>query len=329
MSPSPTTLEQAFLDDIVAHPEDPSRWLILSDWLEDQNDPRAELVRLTAQLQSEPDDADFPRRQERVQVLLAGGMVPVRPRCTLGDFEFVWIPPGSFFMGSPREEPGHVEAEKRHRVTLTHGFWMGVYPVTQTQWQAVRGTNPSYFARHPLLDSLKQVSDADLASFPVESISWNAAEAFCVEVGKQLGRRISLPSEAQWEYACRAGSTTPFFWGEDLGRTRATCGTYSGGGAGIKATPGRPTPVGSYLPNAWGLYDMHGNVWEWCLDAYRKNNTRLSARDPLPKRGPSNMRVMRGGSWFDIPLRARCAYRHQVAQNTGASALGLRVCCLD
>jgi uncharacterized protein (TIGR02996 family) len=326
MPPTPEALEQAFLDDIVAHPDDPSLWLILADWLDERTDPRGELVRLTWQLHYEPEHADFDTRQARMQALLVAGVKPVRPRQTLNEIEFAWIPPGTFLMGSPDDEAERKNDETYRRVTLTAPFWMGVYPITQRQWLDVMGSNPSHFNRNSAGQSaVTKIRDAELERFPVETVSWNSASDFCARLGKALRKKIRLPTEAQWEYACRAGTTTPFHFGTKLNAAYGNFGTYPASSS-RRTTLQRPVPVGSYFPNAWGLYDVHGNVWEWCQDVYRADLSELPECDPVVKRGRGGQRAMRGGSWFDNVFRARCAYRHQVSRGTGASALGLRVC---
>jgi uncharacterized protein (TIGR02996 family) len=333
MPPSPAALEQAFLDDIVAHPDDPSLWLILADWLEERDDARAELVRLTWSLQYEPIHADFAARQTRVQALLAGGMVPVRPRCLLGDIEFAWIPSGSFLMGSPSEEPERSDDEVRHRVTLTAPFWMGVYPVTQAQWQAVTGRNPSSFSpQGPRSERIAALADAEIERQPVESLPWSAASEFCAQLSERLGRHIALPTEAQWEYACRAGTTTPFHFGHCLDGSLANCnGGIPYGTTTTGPSPNRPTPVGTsaYPPNAWGLYEMAGNVWEMCRDVYRSDYENLSALDPCYDPGTDEPRVLRGGSWGIRARWCRSTDRHNIISGAVSSGYGLRACCLD
>src|SRR5262245_56373277 len=166
------TLEQAFLDSIVASPDDPTTWLVLADWLEDQDDPRAELVRLTWSLTQNRQRRDFKKRQARVQALLASGVRPVVPRLTLpGEFEFAWIPPGTCHIGSPVREQLRIDDESRHPVTLTRGFWLGIYPVTQGQWHTIMGNNPSSFSRSG--DNAPEVatlSDDDVDRLPVENV---------------------------------------------------------------------------------------------------------------------------------------------------------------
>jgi uncharacterized protein (TIGR02996 family) len=316
MNPAPEALEQAFLDDIVAHPDDPSLWLILSDWLDERNDSRAELVRLTWQLQYEPDHADFASRQTRLQALLAGGMVPVRPRRTVADIEFAWIPPGTFLMGSAAEEPGHQNDETQHRVTLTRGFLLGVTPVTQAQWQFARGDNPSSFKG---------------TTRPVEQVSWDDCQDFCAKLGAKTGQRFRLPTEAEWEYACRAGTTSLFHFGSiistDLANydgDRVFAGSRKGAKRGVTTTLVRTFPA-----NAWGLYDMHGNVLEWCADWYGKYRLR-EKRDPAGAK-TGEQRVLRGGSWVSDPCFCRAADRFKFPPDTGQNnVLGCRVVlCLD
>src|SRR5262249_37008177 len=138
--------------------------------------------------------------------------------------ELAWIPPGSFLMGSPREEKGRPHEEKQHRVTLTRGFWLGVFPITQAQWTAVMVTNPSGFSsKGARADSILNLKRTTVESFPVECVSWTMAREFCAALTERLGRPVTLPTEAQWEYACRAGTTTPFHFGSVLDGTQTSC----------------------------------------------------------------------------------------------------------
>jgi uncharacterized protein (TIGR02996 family) len=320
--PVPADLEQAFLDDIVAHPENPALWLILADWLEDRGDPRAELVRLTWQLQYEPEHVDFAQRQARVQALLAGGMVPVRPRRTLAGIEFAWVPPGSFLMGSPPDEEDREDDETLHPVSLLAGFWMGVYPITQAQWTAVMGDNPSEFARTGRArDKVKTIGDAELERFPVESVTWEAAQKFC----DRVGQGVELPTEAQWEYACRAGTSTPFHFGSFPTGREANCMGKSG--LAIEQEwehLARPSVVGSYPPNAWGLHDLHGNVWEWCQDVSHPEEETGQASN-RPSGEIMTRRVLRGGSWWSAAWSCRAACRSSREQSKRNSLSGFRV----
>jgi sulfatase modifying factor 1 len=184
--------------------------------------------------------------------------------------ELIWCPPGAFLMG-----PGPWKEEPAHPVILTKGFYLGKYEVTQEQYEKVIGTNPSKFKGNKL---------------PVETISWDIAVAFCDELNKKeripRSWEFTLPTEAQWEYACRAGTTTAYSWGDNITPQHANYNE-----SGINKT----VEVGSYKPNPWGFFDMHGNVWEWCLDWFGPYSPDLAV-DPM---GASNgiQRVMRGGSW--------------------------------
>jgi formylglycine-generating enzyme required for sulfatase activity len=171
--------------------------------------------------------------------------------------EMVEIPAGNFLMGSPTSEESHFTSESlQHEVNLG-AFWMSKFPITQAQWVRVMGASPSHFKGDNL---------------PVEQVSWHDAMDFCRRLSEQTGHIYTLPSEAQWEYACRAGTTTPFYFGETITPDQANYDgnyTYNGGPRGEYRQ--RTTPVGMFPPNAWGLYDMHGNVWEWCLDEWHPN----------------------------------------------------------
>jgi formylglycine-generating enzyme required for sulfatase activity len=212
--------------------------------------------------------------------------------------DFVWIPPGEFMMGSPTNEVGREINETQHRVKITKGFWMGKYEVTQKQYKAVMGTNPSEF---------------DLGGgYPVDNVSWEDAGAFCVKVKERTGLELRLPTEAEWEYACRAGTTTRYYTGDteaDLGRAGCFDGNAERGFKIWKWDRRRREPrrVGSFVSNAWGLYDMHGNMWEWCADWYGEYPTGIVV-DPLgPENGQS--RVQRGGSWSFYAQYCRSASR--------------------
>ena len=222
--------------------------------------------------------------------------------------EFVWCPPGTFMMGSPSNEEGRYDNEKLRRVTLTKGFWLGKYEVTQKQWQSVMGSNPSYFKGENL---------------PVERVSWNDCQKFFAKVNAQLNCGARLPTEAEWEYACRAGTTTAYFWGNALNGDKANCDGNKPCGTTVKGRfLGRTANVGSYAPNAWGIYDMHGNVCEWCSDWLGDYD--LETTDP---KGPSSgsVRVRRGQAWDCPAFRCRSAYRCSVAPDSRLNALGFRV----
>jgi formylglycine-generating enzyme required for sulfatase activity len=230
------------------------------------------------------------------------------------------IPAGEFLMGSPDSDSDAYPPEMpQHPVRITQAFYLGVHEVTQGQYRAVTGQNPSHF----------KGSD----ELPVEQVSWNDAIAFCNKLSEREGLKpyysldgavqpggegYRLPTEAEWEYACRAGSTTRFSFGDDA----ASVGEYAwyAGNSGSKTQP-----VGQKRPNAWGLYDMHGNVWEWCWDGYDESYYRQSpVADPG---GPAQAagRVDRGGSWRRSPRFCRSANRSRLAPRNRNSRLGFRV----
>ena len=208
-------------------------------------------------------------------------------------------------MGRPPNEAGQ-GGKPQHQVTLTKGFWMGVYQVTQAQWQAVMGSTPSRFKGD---------------SVPVEQISWDDAVAFCKALSRKDRKSYRLPAEAEWEYACRAGTTAPFHFGATISTNQANYdgnSTYGNGKKGVYRR--KTTPVGSFLPNAWGLYDMHGNIWEWCQDwcgDYPKGNL----TDP---KGPykSEIRVFRGGGWCHNAGVCRSASRAEARRATAIAPWG-------
>ena len=201
--------------------------------------------------------------------------------------ELVGIPPGEFVMGSPSSEAHRYDNEgPQHRVQITQGFWMGKYEVTQAQWQSVMGNNPRWFT-----------GDGKL---PVEQVSWDDCQEFVKKLSQRVGGTFRLPTEAEWEYACRAGSSTAYCFGDDESRL----GDY----AWYDENSGNEThPVGQKKPNAWGLYDMHGNVYEWCGDWFGDYPSG-AVTDPT---GPSSgsRRVVRGGGWNGGPWICRSADR--------------------
>ncbi len=252
------------------------------------------------------------------------------------NLEMAAIPGGSFMMGSPENEEKRSDKESpQHQVTVP-SFFMGKYPVTQAQYQAIMGNNPSYFQGQ---------------NRPVERVSWNDAVKFCELLSQRTGKNYTLPSEAQWEYACRAGTTTPFHFGETITTALANYrgnDTYGQGtkGEGLGETTdvgsfppfnffakkrvflrlGETTDVGSFPPNAFGLYDMHGNVWEWCFDdwgdSYNNAPTDGSAVTIL-----GDKKLLRGGSWNDLPENCRSASRGFYVAGFGFYSDGFRVVC--
>jgi formylglycine-generating enzyme required for sulfatase activity len=241
--------------------------------------------------------------------------------------EMVAIPEGGFLMGSPETEEGHRDSESpQHQVTLKP-FFMGKYPIIQAQWQVVAALpqvnreldpDPSYFKG---------------ANRPVETVSWYDAVEFCDRLSQKTGKEYCLPSEAQWEYACRAGTETPFHFGETI---TTDLGNYNGNyvyGSGVKGkSPKGTTPVGSFgVANNFGLYDMHSNVWEWCADHWHENYegapTDGSSWEELDE-NDNRSRLLRGGCWFGLPVYCRSAYRNLYDPGEWPlNLIGFRVIC--
>jgi formylglycine-generating enzyme required for sulfatase activity len=210
--------------------------------------------------------------------------------------DLVYVPGGTFVMGSPESEKDSQDTERsQHRVTVP-SFYMGKYQVTQAQWQAIMGTNPARFKGE---------------NRPIESVLWDDCREFCNKLSQRVGREVRLPSEAEWEYACRAGTTTPFHFGETITGELAN---YYAPETYADETPGEyrqeTTPVGEFPPNAFGLYDMHGNVWEWCQDHWHKNYEGAPDDGTAWLTDDKNaIRIVRGGSWSNDPRNCRSACR--------------------
>jgi sulfatase modifying factor 1 len=208
--------------------------------------------------------------------------------------ELIWCPPGGYVRG---------DGDSAHQVILTKGFYLGKFEVTQEQYEKVMSKNPSQFKGDKL---------------PVEQVSWNDAVEFCDELNKKeripRGWEFALPTEAQWEYACRAGTTTAYSWGDNVTPQLANFK-----GSGLNKT----VEVGSYKANPWGLFDMHGNVWEWTAD-WHGAYPRSSVVDP---RGPNDgsSRVVRGGSWDFTGTTLRSAYRNSSGPGFRTDSVGFRV----
>lgn len=239
--------------------------------------------------------------------------LPLAPG-TEGEFfgmDFVWIPPGTFTMGSPRGEKDKKDDEKQHQVTLTQGFWMGKYEVTQTQWRSVMESNPSHFRG---------------SNFPVDNVSWEDCQKFIEKLNERHNQCFRLPTEAEWEYACRAGTTTPFSFGETISTDQVnfdgatTYGSEKKGGINRKQT----MPVSRFPPNPWGLHDMHGNVCEWCQDWYYSLYPSDAQTDPQgPETGRN--RVLRGGWWNSYWGLCRSACRGGAAPSAASCNIGFRL----
>jgi formylglycine-generating enzyme required for sulfatase activity len=243
--------------------------------------------------------------------------------------KFRLIPPGTFLMGSPEDEEDRDEDEYQHEVRLTRAFYLGVYPVTQAEWTSVMGSNPSWFSSSG--DGSDEVSGQDTSHFPVEQVSWDDAQEFLGKLNASHGMsgvRYRLPSEAEWEYACRAGTISPFSFGNVLNGDKANCdGDFPYGTSSTGPDLGRTSVVGSYGANGFGLSDMHGNVDEWCQDWYGGDYYSSSpSEDPA---GPSSgsSRVLRGGSWLYSANFCRSAYRNHGAPAYSDHDHGFRVLC--
>ena len=239
---------------------------------------------------------------------LAGAEWPVIQRLR-------WIEPGTFRMGSPEGEPERFDDEgPQHWVTLLRGYWLADTACTQALWQAVMGDNPSHFTGDP--------------ERPVEQVDWHRVQVFLRALEVLIpGVRADLPTEAEWEYACRAGTETPFSFGAIITPDQVNYdGNYPYAG-GAKGQYRKTTvPVKSLTANPWGLYEMHGNVSEWCADGQR-DYTPNPVDDPTgPLAGDDQPRVVRGGSWLSYAWRARSACRPQYEPGNGLSSLGFRLC---
>lgn len=259
------------------------------------------------------EDSDRPEQQA-----IVGRTVGLGDDVTL---ELVWIPPGSFVMGSPEHESGRNYDEGPTReIDIQDGFWMGRYPVTQEQWEQVMGDNPSNFQRS--------------CNLPVENVSIDNCEAFLVTLNdlysqQYAGGKFRLPTECEWEYACRAGTDTRFYFGDDIGYKELQ--DY----AWYKDNSGNEThPVGKKKPNRLGLYDMHGNVWELCDSVYTPryySGDTGESPEPLIE-GIARYPVARGGSWYSAAASCRAAYRYTATAALGqygvrglSSTIGFRV----
>jgi uncharacterized protein (TIGR02996 family) len=244
--------------------------------------------------------------------------------------EFVSIPAGEVRIGSPDSEAQRSDDEPLHTVNLTRPFNLGVYPVTQPEYAEVISPADSWGKNtHAVVRAINS-SVVVASDRPIDSVTWFEAVEFCERLSdlpmeKAAGRSYRLPTEAEWEHACRAGTTTPFHYGESLSSRLANFdGNYP---YNAKRGPNlrRTTPVGSYKPNAWGLYDMHGNVWEWCADWFSPSYYQKSPkRDPQGPR-PGTMRVLRGGSWHHGGNPCRSAYRYREEPDQRNKYNGFRV----
>ena len=259
-----------------------------------------------------------------------------RPQVTNSiGMKLVRIPAGAFKMGSPRDEAEREAEEVLHAVTITKSFYMGVYEVTQAEFREVMGAGERDLK--PFFDSRRGGGP----DHPMEVMLWKGAEAFCKKLSARpeevaAGRKYRLPTEAEWEYACRAGTKTAFHFGDTLSSREANFnGNYPYGGAEKGKYLRVTAKVGSYEPNAFGLHDMHGNVAEWCADWYDpKGYANAEDEDPLgPPFGAHSddygnfYLVVRGGSWLDDARACRSAYREKAMHRNTYKLIGFRVVC--
>jgi uncharacterized protein (TIGR02996 family) len=277
--------DDTFLAALLEQPQEEANWLIYADWLEERGDARAALYR--------------------------------QRRWTNGlGMEFQLVPRGSFWMGGGGGKPGD------NQVEIPHEFYLGVYPVTQGQWEAVMGSNPSWFSRTGRgKDQVKKIANADLQQFPVEYVSWEDVQQFIRKLHEQeqapRGWLYRLPTEEEWEYACRGGARSKeacsfdFYLdrpSNDLSSTQANFdGNYPAGSAARGPYLERTTKVGSYPPNPLGFYDLHGNVWEW-TDSVKGSD-----------------RVIRGGGWSISGLSCTASCRRRFEPGRAFSLLGFRL----
>lgn len=256
-------------------------------------------------------------------ILLPGGVPLV----------LVWIPPGSYQMGRyPGEADSLSDEDPQHPVTLAYGFWMGKYEITQQQWLAVRGSWPG------------TAPSADIGlgnTYPAYCISWDDAKKFITTLNAHIVSSgqgpltVCLPSEAEWEYACRAGTTTRFYFGDSTGCSATDCsdcaaGTLPGNRTNYMWYCGKSKPVGGKTANAFGLHDMHGNVWEWCED------DRHADYDGAPADGSAwidspraSSRIIRGGGCGDYPLKCRSASRGGLTPDSRSDIFGFRLAAIQ
>jgi len=253
--------------------------------------------------------------------------------------EMTLIPGGTFLMGSPEDEPERRKNESpQHQVTVP-SFFIGRYPITQAQWRVVAGwepverkldNNPSRFQEEPTKGSFSRWDR------PVENVSWYDAKEFCARLSQRTKKEYRLPTEAEWEYACRAGTTTPFHFGKIITTDYVNYnGNYTYGKSPKGEYRQQTTPVGYFqVANAFGLYDMHGNVFEWCEDDYHESYENAptdgsawlsNSKTAWLSNSKNNTKIRRGGSWLFDPIDCRCTYRSYSIPDYRFFYIGLRV----
>jgi sulfatase modifying factor 1 len=324
-------VEQLLLS-ISREPDDLPAWLALADALEESGeDDRAELVRHSARYWGLQYSADFEVAGIHgfdgvnllLQLAIAVGVRPCLPELenSIG-MRFALVPPGSFIMGRT-EEAGQ-------RVTLTRPVWVGVHPVTQAQYRRVVGCNPSMHTPRAPIPGMEHVSNTD--DWPVESVTWHDAVGFCRRLSRlEAGRRYRLPTEAEWERACRGGAAEwqRYHTGNRLpGQWANHVAIVPGGALGTRRRAiDSPSRVGLYPPNAYGLHDMHGNVWEWCQDWYDPEGY-PPVREHNPA-GPGDglWRVVKGGSWTCYAEDCQSSSRQGHSPDAHQFDIGFRIVC--
>jgi formylglycine-generating enzyme required for sulfatase activity len=291
--------------------------------------PSPQIITTPVQIISKPQERNRPLLKpfnfETVR-LNERGQIIERPSITVNRFmedldegvqlAMVEVPTGEFRMGSPSSEDDSLDRERPQRLVHVPMFYLGQALITQRQWQVLMGKNPSYFK-----------GDDNL---PVEQVSWLDSIEFCQKLSAKTGRTYRLPSEAEWEYACRAGSEKPFAFGETI---TSMVVNYDGYHPYRKAPKGnylaKTTPAGQFPANSFGLYDTHGNLWEWCLDEWVKNYSNApvdgSARGDVDSRDSDKHHVIRGGSWDSNAAYCRSALRRYFTADFSLSYVGLRV----
>ena len=266
----------------------------------------------------------------------------------------LWIPPGRFWMGSPETEPERRDSEGPQHVVQLQGFFMSQTPITQAQWREVAGWKEGpgeQWGRELKLDPSRFQSKGEKANKvvrllegesntdqrPVENVNWWEAMEFCHRLSKRTGRTYTLPSEARWEYACRAGTTTPFHFGDTI---RPELANYRGDVAYADGPQGiyreQTMPVWMFPANAWGLHDMHGNVLEWCLDEWHESyegaptdgRAWVDAAEGEKSKESVKAKLLRGGSWYNLPGSCRSAARFHDLPDDADYYVGFRVVCL-
>jgi formylglycine-generating enzyme required for sulfatase activity len=247
--------------------------------------------------------------------------------------KFKLIPAGEFMMGSSESPAELAEAfpnieswfskdeRPQHKVRITKPFYLGVTEVTQEQYEKVMGKNPSYFCKTG--EGANKVKEIDTSNFPVEQVTWDDAVEFCKKLSAREGQTYRLPTEAEWEYACRAGSTTRYCFGDDrlqLGEYAWFAYEWVGPSSDLHSHS-----VGKKKPNAWGLHDMHGNVWEWCQDWYESDYYAESPTEDPPGPSTGSSRVYRGGGWYSDAWLCQSSYRFGFRPSLRNFSLGFRV----